>query len=56
MTSDRDDHDKAASAAPFSASASAKRVLRLAATGALATLSPDGAPFASLVTVATTPG
>ena len=39
--------------APFSASAAARRVLRLAATGSLATLR-NGAPFASLVTVATT--
>lgn len=33
----------------------ARRVLRLAATGSLATLAPEGGPFASLVTVATTP-
>jgi putative heme iron utilization protein len=33
----------------------ARRVLRLAATGALATLTAGGAPFASLVTVATAP-
>ncbi|HVY21118.1 MAG TPA: DUF2470 domain-containing protein [Bauldia sp.] len=39
---------------PFSAPEAARRVLRLAATGSLATLSGDGAPFASLVTVATT--
>jgi len=39
----------------FSATASARRVLRLAATGALATLDQTGGPFASLVTVATTP-
>lgn len=32
----------------------ARRVLRLAATGSLATVGSDGAPFASLVTVATT--
>jgi putative heme iron utilization protein len=40
-------------ATPFSAPESAKRVLRLADTGGLATLGADGAPFASLVTVAT---
>jgi putative heme iron utilization protein len=39
---------------PFSPAKTARRVLRLAATGSLATLK-DGAPFASLVTVATTP-
>ncbi len=38
----------------FSPVAAARRVLRLAATGALATLRPTGGPFASLVTVATT--
>jgi len=37
----------------FSAPPAAARVLRLAATGALATLTGDGAPFASLVTTAT---
>ncbi|CAN5184166.1 pyridoxamine 5'-phosphate oxidase family protein [soil metagenome] len=42
-------------AKPFAPSAAAKRVLRLAATGSLATLAGDGAPFASLVTVATAP-
>ena len=40
--------------ADFSAAGAAKRVLRLAATGSLATLAEDGAPFASLVTAATT--
>lgn len=40
---------------PFDAIKAARRVLRLAPTGALATLAEDGAPFASLVTVATTP-
>ena len=40
--------------APFSATRAARRVLRLAATGSLATLTETGAPFASLVTVATT--
>lgn len=40
----------------FSAPKAARRVLRLAVTGALATLRPgDGAPFTSLVTVATDP-
>jgi putative heme iron utilization protein len=39
----------------FSATMTARRLLRLAATGSLATLSGDGSPFASLVTVATTP-
>jgi putative heme iron utilization protein len=39
---------------PFSPVAAARRVLRLAATGALATLEATGAPFASLVTTATT--
>ena len=37
------------------ASFTAKHVLRLAATGSLGTLDAGGAPFASLVTVATTP-
>ena len=37
----------------FDAAAEARRVLRLASTGALATLALSGAPFASLVTVAT---
>ncbi len=41
--------------AEFSPSAAAKRVLRLATTASLATLTADGAPFASLVTVAATP-
>ncbi len=41
-------------AAAFSPAAAARRVLRLAATGSLATLTVEGAPFASLVTVATT--
>ena len=40
---------------PFNAVAAARRVLRLATTGALATLAAGGAPFASLVAVATTP-
>jgi putative heme iron utilization protein len=40
---------------PFDAVAAARRVLRLATTGALATLAAGGAPFASLVAVATTP-
>ena len=39
---------------PFSAVESARLVLRLAPTGGLASLGADGAPFASLVTVATT--
>jgi putative heme iron utilization protein len=39
----------------FNAVTAARRVLRLATTGALATVAADGAPFASLVTVATTP-
>ncbi len=39
----------------FSPPAAARRVLRLAATASLATLTPEGAPFASLVTVATMP-
>jgi putative heme iron utilization protein len=38
----------------FSPVAAARRVLRLAATGSLATLDGEGYPFASLVTVATT--
>ena len=37
----------------FSPVASARHVLRLAATGSLGTLDEEGAPFASLVTVAT---
>lgn len=40
--------------AAFSPGDAARRVLRLAATAALATLDAGGAPFASLVTVATT--
>lgn len=40
---------------PFSPVTSARRVLRLAATGSLATLDKDGGPFASLVNIATTP-
>lgn len=40
-------------AAATSAAQIARHVIRLAATGSLATLDPDGAPFASLVTVAT---
>ena len=39
--------------APFSPTTAAKRVLRSASTASLATLSADGSPFASLVTVAT---
>jgi len=38
----------------FSPARAARRILRLADTGSLATLAADGAPFASLVTVATT--
>lgn len=38
----------------FSPTAAARRVLRVTSTAALATLSPDGSPFASLVTIATT--
>jgi len=41
-------------AAPFSPVTAARRVLRLATTGALATLDKDGGPFSSLVNVATT--
>lgn len=40
---------------PLDATATARRVLRLATTGAFATLTIEGAPFATLVTVATTP-
>jgi heme iron utilization protein len=40
--------------APFSPVVAARRVLRLAVTGALATLDKDGGPFSSLVNVATT--
>ena len=39
----------------FDPGASARHVLRSAATGSLGTLDEDGAPFTSLVTVATTP-
>jgi putative heme iron utilization protein len=39
---------------PFLPAAAARRVLRLAATGSLATLEANGAPFASLVTTAAT--
>jgi len=42
------------SSKPFSPAATARRLLRLAATGGLASLDAGGAPFASLVTVATT--
>lgn len=38
---------------PFDPVAAARRILREARTGGLATLLPDGSPFASLVTVAT---
>jgi putative heme iron utilization protein len=38
----------------FDASTNARHVLRIAATGSLGTLDEDGAPFTSLVTVATT--
>jgi putative heme iron utilization protein len=41
--------------APFDPVAAARRILREARTGGLATLLTDGAPFASLVTVATDP-
>ena len=41
--------------APFSPVVAARRVLRLAAAGSLATLDKDGGPFASLINVATTP-
>jgi putative heme iron utilization protein len=41
--------------AAFSATDTARRVMRVAASGALGTLGADGAPFASLVTAATTP-
>jgi heme iron utilization protein len=40
----------------FSPRLAARRVLRIAAVGSLATVKADGQPFASLVTVATTPG
>ncbi len=40
----------------FSPGRAARRVLRTADIGSLATLQPDGGPFASMVTVATTPG
>jgi putative heme iron utilization protein len=40
---------------PFSPRNAARQVLRLAATGSLATLKEDGSPFASLVTTATSP-
>ena len=43
------------SGAAVSPASAARRVLRLAATGSLATLVPEGGPFASLVTVATMP-
>jgi putative heme iron utilization protein len=49
------DHEGGPAPAAFSPAATARRVLRLAATGSLATLGADGAPFASLVTVATSP-
>ena len=40
----------------FSPRLAARRVLRIAAVGSLATVKADGQPFASLVTVATMPG
>lgn len=43
-----------APAATFDAPATARHVVRSVATASLATLDPDGTPFASLVTVATT--
>ena len=43
------------SATAFDPAASARHVLRSAATGSLGTLDEDGSPFTSLVTVATTP-
>jgi heme iron utilization protein len=50
-----DKHQMNKTEAPFSPVSAARRVLRLAATGSLATLGKDGEPFASLVVVATTP-
>ena len=44
-----------AAAPPYDALAEAKRLLRSVRAGALATLDPDGHPFASLVSVATQP-
>lgn len=41
--------------APFDARADARRLLRTARSGALATLTRDGAPYASLAAVATLP-
>lgn len=41
---------------PFSPVAAARKVVRVAPTGALATLADSGGPFASLVTVATSAG
>ena len=43
------------SGSAFSPGEAARRVLRLASTGSLATLAAAGGPFASLVTVAATP-
>jgi hypothetical protein len=40
---------------PYDARAEARRLLRTVRSGALATLTPEGAPYASLVTVATLP-
>jgi heme iron utilization protein len=42
-----------AAGAPFDAAASARRLVRLARTGSLATMDEAGGPFVSLVTVAT---
>ena len=47
-------NDDTGSDAPFDAAASARSVLRAAATGSLGTLKEDGHPFTSLVTTATT--
>lgn len=40
---------------PYDAGSIARRLLRTVRSGALATLAPDGSPFASLVTVASLP-
>ena len=54
-TSDRRDAD--GDGQPFSAIGESRRLVRSAQSAALATLAPDtGAPFASLVTIATDPG
>ncbi len=52
---DAQNADQATAPPPYDALAEAKRLLRATRSGALATVTPDGSPFASLVNVATSP-